>query len=96
MSKQKSEGVRRLEKELQKHRRLAGKLFEALMVYADPEFYHAISFLGDHPCGEFLTDFGKVDSYDRPMPGKSARKTIKRVAKLYPDLKIITTAGPEE
>jgi hypothetical protein len=52
---------------------------EALSFYADPENYHAISFLLDRPCGGFADDFsedhGHAD-YERPMPGKLAREVL--------------------
>lgn len=52
---------------------------EALDFYADPENYHAISFLMDRPCGGFADDFSEDHGhpdYDRPMPGALARKTL--------------------
>ena len=54
---------------------------EALEFYADPETYHACAFLFDPPCGGFDDDFGDLKEhghpdYDRPMPGKCARKAL--------------------
>lgn len=53
------------------------ELSEALAFYGDPETYHAIAFLPDPPCGEFMEDFGDNDDYDYPKPGKLARDTYK-------------------
>jgi hypothetical protein len=53
---------------------------EALAFYADAETYHAIAFLPDHPCGEFIDDFSEDhgdEHYDRAMPGKRARACIR-------------------
>lgn len=52
---------------------------EALDFYADPENYHAISFLLDRPCGGFADDFSEDHGhgdYERPMPGKLAREVL--------------------
>jgi hypothetical protein len=52
---------------------------EALAFYADPETYHACSFLFDRPTGGFDEDFDEDhghEDYDRPMPGKRARACI--------------------
>jgi hypothetical protein len=55
-------------------------LEEALDFYADPETYHAIAFWFDPPCGGFAEDFDEDHGgdYDRPMPGKLARVTLRR------------------
>ncbi len=54
-------------------------LREALSMYADPESYHGLTIIGDPPCGSFGDDFsddhGHPD-YDRPMPGKTARRAL--------------------
>jgi hypothetical protein len=54
------------------------ELEETLAFYADAETYHAIAFLADPPCGEFMDDFSDDhgDDYDRPMPGRRARSTL--------------------
>lgn len=55
------------------------KLREALEFYADPETYHAITFMIDPPCGGFEDDFDEDhgdEFYDRPMPGKRARAAL--------------------
>ena len=52
---------------------------QALEFYADPETYHACTFMFDRPTGGFDKDMeqehGHPD-YDRPMPGKLARHTL--------------------
>jgi hypothetical protein len=53
-------------------------LYMALSFYADPESYHATSFLFDPPCGEFQDDFSEVEEYERLMPGKRARAAMDR------------------
>lgn len=57
------------------------RLREALEFYADPDTYHAISFMGDRPCGAFADDlsedeFTEEAGYFRPMPGKTAREAL--------------------
>lgn len=54
------------------------ELESALEFYADPETYHAISFMADPPCGQFMEDFSKDHggNYDRPMPGRLARRQL--------------------
>ncbi len=53
-----------------------------LEFYARPETYHAVLFLSDPPCGEFMEDFAALSDdwqpldgghYLRPMPGARAR-----------------------
>jgi len=55
-------------------------LREALEFYADPETYHGSVTLFDPPGGgwesDFSDDHGHPD-YQRPMPGKRARKALK-------------------
>lgn len=56
-------------------------LIDAILFYADPATYHAIAFLPDPPCGEFIDDFATQtidDFYERPMPGKMAREAIEK------------------
>ena len=58
------------------------RLKAALEFYAQADTYHAITFLPDRPCGEFIDDFdlGYGDftewDYDRPMPGMRARYAL--------------------
>lgn len=51
----------------------------ALEFYADPQTYHAVAFMADPPCGDFIDDFSEDhgdEFYERPMPGKLARTTL--------------------
>jgi len=48
----------------------------ALETYANPEFYHGCAFMFDRPTGGFDEDFDFDDEYQRPMPGKLARKVL--------------------
>lgn len=77
--------------DLKRYKRALGNVLEALQVYADPETYHAIAFMADRPAGEFADDFSKVpgSGYDRPMPGKRARKALLQMERVYGDLKIL-------
>lgn len=75
--------------EIEKYKRALGIALDALAEYADPETYHAIAFMADRPAGSFADDFDRKhghEFYDRPMPGKLARSTLKSLAKRYPDL----------
>lgn len=77
--------------EIEKYKRALGLALDALAVYGDPESYHAIAFLVDRPAGEFADDFERKHGhpdYDRPMPGKLARATFRKLNKRYPDLRI--------
>ena len=67
------------------YRAAMSMLYDALMVYADPEFYHAIMIIPDRPTGGFDEDVSLVEwsDYDRPMPGKLARDTIDEVCKKF-------------
>lgn len=62
-----------------KHAEDTASLVGALAFYADPEIYHAIAFMADPPCGEWVDDFdenhGHPD-YPRAMPGKRAREAL--------------------
>ena len=53
------------------------KCVKTLKFYADPENYHALTIVGDRPCGAFGDDFSKVEhpDYDE-MPGKAARAAL--------------------
>jgi hypothetical protein len=76
-------------KEIEQYKKALGIALDALSVYADPESYHAIAFMADRPAGEFADDFSKDHGhpyYDRPMPGKLARATFKKLAKRYGSL----------
>jgi hypothetical protein len=58
-------------------------LREVVEFYADPENYHGIAFFFDPPCGGFADDFDEDHGhphYDRPMPGKLARKILDEVS----------------
>jgi hypothetical protein len=74
-----------------KYDRLLGILIDALQMYADPSFYHAITIIGDRPTGGFDEDISRVQGsdYNRPMPGKLARKALR-------DAEKIVTASPAE
>jgi hypothetical protein len=57
------------------------RLLKVVEFYADPENYHAVAFMADHPCGDFADDFcedelTKASGYNRPMPGKRAREAL--------------------
>ena len=56
--------------------RIVCDLWVALAFYADPESYHAISFLPDRPAGAFADDFSFDEEYNRDMPGKLARNIL--------------------
>lgn len=66
---------------------------DALAFYANPENYHAILIVPDHPCGEFAKDMSRTDHphYSRPMPGKTARKAIAQMQALLPSQEPPTT-----
>ena len=60
------------------------QLSDALEFYANPESYHAVAFMVDPPCGEFGEDFDAAGfdeytdiPYNRDMPGKRARFTLR-------------------
>lgn len=55
---------------------------EALTHYADPQSYHAILIAGDPPCGWFDSDKDYNKAYKRPIHGKLARQTIKKINKI--------------
>lgn len=62
--------------------KIIDELVKTLLFYADSDSYFAITFLSDPPCGEFMTDFDEeheFTDYDRPMPGKRARQTLKKL-----------------
>jgi chromosome segregation ATPase len=57
------------------------ELEEALEYYGNPDTYFAIAYFPDSPCGDFIEDFSDdhgCDQYGRPMPGKLARKLLKK------------------
>lgn len=79
--------------EVLRYKKALGMALEALQFYADPENYHAMSFLADRPAGGFADDFNRNhghEFYDRPMPGKLARATIKKLVKHYGDLATVS------
>lgn len=77
--------------ELYRYKKLCGILIDALEQYADPDFYFAIAFAPDTPAGSFADDFSRVDGsqYNRVMPGKLARLTLKKAATKYGDLSVM-------
>jgi hypothetical protein len=66
-----------------KYEKLCCLLVEALSMYADPGFYHAITIIGDRPTGGFDEDVSRVQGsdYNRPMPGKLARQALRNAEK---------------
>lgn len=76
--------------ELEQYKRALTIAIDALQLYADPGFYHAIAIIGDAPTGGFDKDVSKVDGsgYDRLMPGKMARATLEKLTKKYGNLKL--------
>lgn len=72
------------DKRIAKYERLCCLLVGALQMYADPGFYHAITIIGDRPTGGFDDDVSRVKSsdYNRPMPGKLARKALRDAERL--------------
>jgi hypothetical protein len=78
--------------EMDRYKKALGMAIDALQMYANPEFYHAIAILADPPTGGFDKDVSNVKElgfdYDRPMPGKLARATLKRLESRYGDLSI--------
>ena len=61
-------------------------LVEALSFYADPSSYHAITIMGDPPCGEFFDDMSEDhgdEYYQRAMPGKLARDVLSHLGLGY-------------
>jgi hypothetical protein len=80
--------------ELKRYQKALGMVMEALEFYADPEEYHAVAFMVERPAGGFADDFGsprehRHPHYDRPMPGKRARKALKKLTKRYGDLTVL-------
>jgi len=51
-------------------------LADALMFYADPMNYFAITILPDPPCGDFADDFSDTRGDLGVRPGKTARKAL--------------------
>jgi hypothetical protein len=78
------EMARHCDKRIAKYERLCSLLIEALTIYADPSFYHAITIIGDRPTGGFDEDVSRVHGsiYNRPMPGKLARKALRDAERL--------------
>lgn len=66
--------------EIERLKKRIEKLEKALWFYANPDTYFATSFLFDPLCGQFREDFSRVkwSDYDRPMPGKTARRALAR------------------
>lgn len=79
------------DRELERYRKALSIAHDALQFYADPENYHAIAFMADRPAGGFANDFDTKhghDFYDRPMPGKTARKALKLLVRKYGSLRL--------
>jgi len=78
------------DKEIIRYRKALSIAIDALRMYADPEFYHAITIIGDRPTGGFDEDVSRVkdSDYDRPMPGKLARKAINTLERRYGTLEL--------
>lgn len=76
------------DREIERYKKALGIAMDALATYADPESYHAVAFMFDRPCGVFAEDFSRVEHpfYDRPMPGKLARGSMRKLAKRFGDL----------
>ncbi len=75
--------------EIENYKRALGIVMDALELYARPNSYHAIAFMADRPAGAFADDFSRIkDSviYNRPMPGKAARKAFAELARKFPSL----------
>lgn len=76
------------DKEIERYKLALGIAVDALMMYADPESYHAVAFAFDRPCGDFADDFSRTTHphYDRAMPGKTARMAMRKLEKRYGSL----------
>jgi len=73
--------VERLKADGERANEYAVRLAETLALYADPDFYFAVAFMFDRPCGGFADDFDRPDGdrYDRP--GKAARAALSDLAR---------------
>lgn len=84
--------VKAMRKRERQYRRLCGMLLDTLSIYGDPDFYFAIAILPDRPAGGFADDADKrhraTHDYERPMPGKRARASIRKAVRQYPDLTV--------
>lgn len=76
-----------------RYRKALSIAYDALQKYADPSFYHAIMIIPDRPTGGFDEDVSVVKNseYDRPMPGKEARKALKLLERRYGSLELEPT-----
>jgi hypothetical protein len=77
-----AEADRRVDRMILRNAQQQVRLRKALEFYADPATYHAIAFLPDPPCGDFVGDFSEDhgDSfYPRAMPGMKAREVLRGV-----------------
>ena len=72
------------DKNTRAHEKMIRVLAEALAMYADPGFYHAVAILADPPTGGFDKDvsFVKGSGYNRKMPGKLARAALQKADKI--------------
>lgn len=71
-----------------KYERALGVAIDALKLYAAEESYHAVAVIIDRPAGAFADDFEQVrgSEYRRPMPGKAARKALRKLTKSFGSL----------
>jgi len=78
------------DRELLRYRKALTIAIDALRVYADPGFYHAITIIGDRPTGGFDEDVSRCrdSDYNRPMPGKRARTAIRELERRYATLEL--------
>lgn len=73
------EEIGRVKELHRQYRKMLERAYVVLSFYADPETYHAVSFMFDSPGGGWKEDFSDDHEhwqYDRAMPGKQARKMI--------------------
>ncbi len=82
--------------EIVRYRKALTIAIEALRTYADPGFYHAITIIGDRPTGGFDEDVSRVkgSDYNRPMPGKIARKAVSELERRYGRLELEPLIDP--
>ena len=52
------------------------RLSEVIDFYADPETYFAVLIVGDHPCGDFVTDLSIIPGDYIARPGMRARQAL--------------------
>jgi hypothetical protein len=74
--------LNRWREEVRLARKATKVALDALVFYADPETYFAISYSVDSLAGAFMKDFGPTDLGTKP--GKRARRAIDKLAALMP------------